>query len=280
MGNMRNALISILVLLITVASATPNLFAPFLEAQLEETLTEGNDTAPRNELVKRQSNGCVSGYDSCANLGAAGLCCRSDSVCSADAAGHVACCPLNAACTGTIGGGVGATPTTTSSIPFVLAGTTTTSASFYFGTATATVASIQGATSAATYTRSTVSNQYYPFAYIPTTYTNAAACTSAYSSCQTDVSSCTAALTGGIHGVTISGPNGGVTVSAITATMDPTAASQICQSLSSQACYGLQVAACAAFGTGTANNAGRNRCGNLYGIGAGVAIGMAGQMLR
>ncbi|OCL15337.1 hypothetical protein AOQ84DRAFT_307415 [Glonium stellatum] len=155
MGNMRNALISILVLLITVASATPNLFAPFLEAQLEETLTEGNDTAPRNELVKRQSNGCVSGYDSCANLGAAGLCCRSDSVCSADAAGHVACCPLNAACTGTIGGGVGATPTTTSSIPFVLAGTTTTSASFYFGTATATVASIQGATSAATYTRST-----------------------------------------------------------------------------------------------------------------------------
>lgn len=107
-----------------------------------------------------------------------------------------------------------------------------------------------------------------------------AACSSAYSSCQTDVSSCTAALAGGIHGVTISGPNGGVTVSEITATLDPTAASQVCQSLSSQACYGLQVAACAAFGTGTANNAGRNRCGHLYGIGAGVAIGMAGEMLR
>ena len=277
--NMRNALVSIIVLFIAVASATPNLFAAFLEPQLEETITEGNDTAPQNEVVKRQSNGCVSGYDSCANLGAAGLCCRSDSVCSADAAGHVACCPLNAACTGTIGG-VGVTATTTSTIPFVFASTTTTSGSFYFGTSTATVASIQGATSAATYTRSTVSNQFYPFAYIPTTYTNAAACSSAYSSCQTDVSSCTAALAGGIHGVTISGPNGGVTVSEVTATLDPTAASQVCQSLSSQACYGLQVAACAAFGTGTANNAGRNRCGHLYEIGAGVVIGMAGEILR
>lgn len=151
---MRNVLVSIIVLFIAVASATPNLFAAFLEPQLEETITEGNDTAPQNELVRRQSNGCVSGYNSCANLGAAGLCCRSDSVCSADAAGHVACCPLNAACTGTIGG-VGVTATTTSTIPFVFASTTTTSGSFYFGTSTATVASIQGATSAATYTRST-----------------------------------------------------------------------------------------------------------------------------
>ncbi|OCK86384.1 hypothetical protein K432DRAFT_251 [Lepidopterella palustris CBS 459.81] len=281
---MRNLLLSLLFLFLAFANATPSIFAAFLEplSSLEETISEGNDTAPANELLKRQT-GCASGYGSCSNLGAPGLCCKSNSVCSADSAGHVACCPINAACTGTIAGVIGASVTATSTVSFVFASTTTnpatTTGNFYFGTSTASVASVQGA-SAATYTRSTVSNSYYPFAYIPTTYTNAAACSSAYSSCQTDVASCTAALGGGIHGVTVSGPNGGVTITAITASLDPTAASQVCESLSSQACYGLQVAACAAFGTGTANSAARNRCGHVYGIGAGLAIGMAGQMLR
>lgn len=189
--------------------------------------------------------------------------------------GHVACCPLNAACTGTIGGGgvqasaTASTTTTTTTESFVFA-TTTTGGGFVIGTATA---SAQGV-------RSTVSNPYYPFAYIPTTYTNAAACSSAYSSCQTDASSCTAALVGGIHGVTVSAPNGGVTVAAITGTLDSASASQVCQSLSSQACYGLQEAACGNYGNGQGNAARRNGCGNMYGMAAGMAIGVAGEMLR
>jgi hypothetical protein len=275
---MRNVLVSVLLFLLTTVHASPSNFAGFIKAFQEEATLEGNDTLPAGELLKRQS-GCASGYNACAGIGAPGLCCGSDSVCSADAAGHVACCPLNAACTGTIGGGVQATvtATTTTSNSFVFATTTTTGdGGFYVGTATA---SAQGASTASN-ARSTVSNPYYPFAFIPTTYTNAAACSSAYTSCQTDVSSCNAALTGGIHGVTVSAPNGGLTVAAITGTLDAAAASQVCQSLSSQACFGLQVAACASFGSGQGNNARRNGCGNIYGMAAGVAIGVAGELLR
>lgn len=156
---MRNLLLSLLFLFLAFANATPSIFAAFLEplSSLEETISEGNDTAPANELLKRQT-GCASGYGSCSNLGAPGLCCKSNSVCSADSAGHVACCPINAACTGTIAGVIGASVTATSTVSFVFASTTTnpatTTGNFYFGTSTASVASVQGA-SAATYTRST-----------------------------------------------------------------------------------------------------------------------------
>ena len=95
--------------------------------------TEGHD------LLKRQfSNTCPQDFRNCANLGAPGLCCASAAVCSADAAGNVACCPTGAECSGTIGGvitagtvnsvgsvihGTNAAGATTSS--FVFAGTTT-----------------------------------------------------------------------------------------------------------------------------------------------------------
>lgn len=78
--------------------------------------------------------------------------------------------------------------------------------------------------------------------------------------------------------MTVSGPNGGATITAI-ASLGTPAASSICQSLSSQACSGLVVEACARFGSGTVNAA-KTACGNMYGIGAGVAVGIAGQLLR
>jgi hypothetical protein len=79
--------------------------------------------------------------------------------------------------------------------------------------------------------------------------------------------------------VTVSGPNGGATITAI-ASLGTPAASSICQSLSSQACSGLVVEACARFGNGGSINAAKTACGNMYGIGAGVAVGIAGQLLR
>lgn len=60
---------------------------------------------PHANLFRRQdSDTCPSGYNSCDNIGGPGLCCSPSARCSADAAGHVACCPRGAACTGSIGG--------------------------------------------------------------------------------------------------------------------------------------------------------------------------------
>lgn len=59
---------------------------------------------PHHNLFRRQNEDtCPSSYNNCANIGAPGLCCAPSARCSADAAGHVACCPRGAACTGTIG---------------------------------------------------------------------------------------------------------------------------------------------------------------------------------
>ncbi|KAK7536254.1 uncharacterized protein J3D65DRAFT_627931 [Phyllosticta citribraziliensis] len=56
-------------------------------------------------LEKRQGGTtCPTSYSACAALGAPGLCCRRNTNCALDQAGHVACCPVNAACTGTIRG--------------------------------------------------------------------------------------------------------------------------------------------------------------------------------
>jgi hypothetical protein len=60
---------------------------------------------PAHELLRRQfSNTCPTNFHACNNLGAPGLCCASEAVCSADANGNVACCPTGAECSGTING--------------------------------------------------------------------------------------------------------------------------------------------------------------------------------
>lgn len=250
---------------------------------------DGCDTT--HELLKRQTNnGCALGQSSCANIGGVGLCCRPSTSCALDQLGVVACCPIGAVCTGAISPTAGIPVTTPTVTGFVLATTpilpplaTATTQGFIVAASTPGVQA-----NGALPTRSTVLNQYYPFAYIPTTYVNAAACTSAYSSCQSDFSSCTAALGRDFNGVTVEGPNGGVTVPAFTMSLPSSSASQVCQSLSAQACYGLQVEACQAFGTAGAvvtppadSAAAHQNCCHwnlVYCFGAGVAVGMAGQM--
>jgi hypothetical protein len=96
-------------LLVSVATAIqlPDL-QPFLAALpdvFQDYLPNPIQNATAQDLMKRQnSNSCPNGFDSCAALGAPGLCCMSNAVCSPDNAGNVACCPTRAVCTGTIGG--------------------------------------------------------------------------------------------------------------------------------------------------------------------------------
>jgi hypothetical protein len=78
------------------------------QAQQDKTPTQKSKQQlqpPHANLFRRQNDDtCPSSYNNCANIGAPGLCCSPSARCSADAAGHVACCPRGAACTGTIGG--------------------------------------------------------------------------------------------------------------------------------------------------------------------------------
>jgi len=79
---------------------------------------------PHANLFRRQNDDtCPSSYNNCANIGAPGLCCSPSARCSADAAGHVACCPRGAACTGTIGGINTGTSTRTGSATSTASGT-------------------------------------------------------------------------------------------------------------------------------------------------------------
>ncbi|KAF2120746.1 hypothetical protein BDV96DRAFT_628229 [Lophiotrema nucula] len=277
---MQNVLCALL-LLLAAAFATPNSFAEFVAPILEEpSPTIDNETIADGgpELLRRQGDACATNYSNCNIIGFAGLCCRKSQVCSADAAGHPACCPSQAACTGTIGAIPIATGTV-SSQSFVVVSTTstTTVGGIFTGTATATGNGFQQSEGAGT--RSWVSNAFFPIAYLPTTYTNAAACSSAYSSCQSDAARCTADLASGQQGVTISAPNGGATVTAIPS-YGEASASSICSSLSQAACSGSwNVQACSTYGSG--NGAVGRGCGygQLYTVGA-VAMGVAGQMLR
>ncbi|KAF2832992.1 hypothetical protein CC86DRAFT_364988 [Ophiobolus disseminans] len=253
-------------LLAPLALAAPDVLAPFEVALPQLPTPQDNSTlveAGSNlELLKRQGNVCTTNYYACAALNAPGLCCPRTAICTADQRGAVACCPQGAQCTGALGQPL-ATPGT-GSPTFVLA-TTTTNNPFVQQTN-------------APGPRSTVPNAFFPFFYIPTTYTNAAACSSAYSTCQNDAASCTTALANGAQGVTVSAPNGGATITAVPS-VGLQSAQQICASLSAQACSGLQVEACAAFG-GQAGAAPKTRCGGGYLMGAGVAVGVVGGMLR
>jgi hypothetical protein len=188
-------------------------------------------------------------------------------VCTADQSRAVACCPQGAVCTGALGLPAA---TATGSPTFVLATTTTT-------TATTNNPFVQQTTVPNAGARSTVQNAFYPFPYIPTTYINAASCSAAYTSCQADAASCTTALANGAQGVTISAPNGGATITAVPS-VGLQSAQSICASLSQQACSGLQVEACRSF-DGVGNAAPTGACRGWV-VGAGVAVGLAGQMLR
>lgn len=293
----------------SAASSDGAVILPFGQPLAEEQYIVDNVTAPDLELklLKRQSNACASGYGNCATLGAPGLCCPTASVCAQDGGGNVACCRTDATCTGTIKATAtgsaatttGTTATTGSGIVVVSGSTTasqTTGSGFTTTETSGTTTGIvfvggSGTTSGAQQTssasRSYVNNPYFPYAYIATTYADAAACSSAYTTCHADFSSCSSYLAGipGAHGVTVSvsGGTGGTTVAQSVAptTYATDTASSICASLSGSACYGLTVEACAAFGSATATgkNAAGARCtgvGYAAGLGAGIAMGVMG----
>lgn len=202
-------------------------------------------------LLPRAGN-CASSGTSCSSLGAPSLCCPSQSICTLDPLNNVACCPHNAACTGTISP-VSILPT--SSV-----------------TTTVTPAPTPGFA---------VPNAYFPFTYLPTTYANAAACSSSYSGCQSAYTACTNSL-GGANGITVV-EGGGVTVMAPVGSVS---AQQICQSLSNRACYGLQLANCGtapvtataatAQGTFVPGNGARRRKVADPVLGVGVFMGVIG----
>ncbi|KAF2229222.1 hypothetical protein EV356DRAFT_581009 [Viridothelium virens] len=98
----------------------------------------GEDCHDQMPLQRRQNNNeCPTSYSNCYGQGAPGLCCQPSAVCSADMAGHVACCPVGAACTGTIVAVNTASQTSTSTFG-VNPSTTTTTNGFSSLSATST----------------------------------------------------------------------------------------------------------------------------------------------
>ncbi|KAK4128308.1 hypothetical protein N657DRAFT_13628 [Parathielavia appendiculata] len=210
-------------------------------------------------VVRRQA--CLANFHSCADQGAIfnGVCCQNGQSCALDANGNPACCPVNAICTGT------------APASFVSSGPAPTTAVSY------------------------VSNVYFSFPYIATSFANPGHCSAAVSQCSANHAACTSQL-GGFgsagYAVTIVVPGGGGTT--VTAgggiSVAPTAATSICNSLSSVACGGLQLGMCTMtgttaggfyFGTGSGNAAAAARptaaavaaCAGLVGA---VAVGAAG----
>ena len=184
-------------------------------AEYEPFLSPLNDVSPIN-LFKRAESKCGT---SCSSMGA-NVCCGKKAVCALDQAGNVACCPHNAACTGTIA--AGAAPT---NVPG--------------GQPSAPIpgAAISHAISGT----STLSNQYYPFPVLPTPFANEADCSSAFSACQAESAKCTGYVEGGGYGVTIAGQGRQITQQAA---IPAASAESICSSLSQQACHGLQQSQC------------------------------------
>lgn len=251
------------------ALAAPDSLAPFEPAiaQIADLTTQDNSTSPADgnlELLKRQNNNCFTNYFPCNNENAPGLCCPRTATCTMDQARNIACCPQGSTCTGALGAPAGASQTT--SAGFVPAQTTTGNP-FVQQTTVPNVAA-----------GSTVQNAFYPFPIIPTTYTNAAACSAAFTGCQTNAASCTTALANGAQGVTVSAPNGGATITAVPS-VGLQSAQSICASLSQQACSGLQVEACRSFGGQQGAAATMLNCQG-YLMAGGVAMGIAGQFLQ
>ncbi|KAI1375564.1 hypothetical protein F4677DRAFT_110779 [Hypoxylon crocopeplum] len=149
-------------------------------------------------------------------------------------------------------------------------------------TATCTGVAPTGPTPTVSY----VSNTYFSFPYIQTSFANQAACTSAISQCSRNYQACVSDLadaSGAVYGVTIVVPGGGTTVAATQGTGLPSAtATSVCSSLSSEACYNLQSSQCTQAGTtagfiiGTGNQAARPTAACVAGVIAGVGLGLMG----
>jgi hypothetical protein len=199
---MRDSILLSFLLLLGSATASKldPVLLPFDQPLLEEQYYIDNTTASPDfelKLLKRQSNGCKSGYANCATLGAPGLCCKTTDVCAQDSGGNVACCPTQASCTGTIrpvstgsttttaggsggstsiavvgGAGAATTDSTAAGGSVATIGSSGTTTGIVFVGASGTTGGTQQTSGGS---RSYVNNPYYPYAFIPTTYANAAA---------------------------------------------------------------------------------------------------------
>jgi hypothetical protein len=282
----------VVLLLFAVSAVKSSQIFPYEPAVPEYGLDNNATLLEELELRKRDGN-CPKDYTSCGYANAPGFCCKNNAVCTIDIVGHAVCCPNGAACTGTVGGtgfatgggsggggvvvATGAAGTSTTTTSFGLASTTNPNGGIVIISGGGSGLTTTNAGSAATV--AVLPNALYPFKVIPTTYINAAACSAAWSGCQTDMARCTSYLGGGQgnNGVTISAPNY-VSLQATTTFAMPTASS-ICSGYSMQACSGLQVSACAVYGTANGAAMGMAGCG-YYGAGMGAAaVGFAGQML-
>ena len=270
---MRIATLPPLLALLSTARAYLDEYSPFINPFANV------DSRPL--IVKRQS--CPYGYNSCSAFGYSDACCLVNTNCALDDAGHIACCPFNAACTGTVGAATGSVISTSSG--YVLGAPTTTTSAAAFITPSSGIAG----------GGSTVPNAPFPFVYMPTSFADRALCSSYWTSCQSESVSCFSSLA-----VMIAGP--GVT------TPGPAAASSICSELSASACYGLDSATTcdgfpAAAGVtttatttnpfvqttvaGTATGAATGAAGSratgcremLYALGVGAVVGAAGVLL-
>lgn len=274
---MRASSLSFLALICFGVSTASEGFAPYV-SPLDYTDSSHN-------LFKRQ--GCPGGFTNCGALGNSGACCPANQACARDAAGNVACCPVRALCTGTISGTATGVSISSSTGPVLVGGPTPTSPT---PSATATSGFVFPSTTtvgAPSFTPSTLQGAIFPFVVIPTSFVNAAECSSYATSCSNQYQSCLATLGGGVNGVTVSGANVGITVQGISTTV--AGASSICSSLSLQACFGLQTGICPQYGTGTGTvatggfavstgfGAKATGCpGVIYAVGAGAAVGAVG----
>lgn len=225
--------------ILTAAEAHPEpQYRPFLDPYLDI-----NELQKRDPLRFHKRASCGNNYSPCSDLGNPNVCCPPDTTCTTDNAANIACCTLGEVCSGTLG------------YTLPAGGATNTVSGIVFGTSTTTTQPITITSSAGIPNTgvagggSTVSNDYYPYVYIPTSYANADLCTSAWSNCQSQSTACFNQLAG--NGVTIGGPAGGTTQAGLTATI-AVAASSICSSLSNVACYNIAETQCTIFGNGVA----------------------------
>ncbi|KAI8629119.1 hypothetical protein F5Y19DRAFT_475678 [Xylariaceae sp. FL1651] len=147
-------------------------------------------------------------------------------------------------------------------------------------TATCTGVVPAGPTPVASY----VSNTYFAFPIIPTSFSNVAACSAALNDCTQNYNACVLDLVGssGGYGVTIQVPGGGgTTVAPVQAAIPTATATSVCSSLSLAGCHGLSDGVCHAgtqngFTVGSANGAPRPTAACMAGVIAGVGLGIVG----
>ncbi|KAK4144634.1 uncharacterized protein C8A04DRAFT_27570 [Dichotomopilus funicola] len=217
----------LLLLLLTLAAWPSSVCArvqqPFQPVQTAAPAAVRAAVPPAHAVAFAKRQECLTNFFSCADQGAVfnGVCCQNGQRCALDEANSPACCPFNAVCTGT-------------------------------APATFVTPNPADATTAVSF----VPNSFFSFPYIATSFANPGHCSAAVSQCSANFAACTAQLgsdsgNGGGYAVTVVVPGGGGTTVAPAngISVDAAAVTSICNSLSIEACSGLQPSMCTRSGT-------------------------------